>query len=169
MVAMHFSIMFWNVQGASSPNFRRAFKTVTHSYLPSMVVLMEPRCSGKKANEFILASGFGWSHRIEARGYAGGIWILWKDNFNVVILKNHRQYVHLRVDDGAGSFSYITTVYASLVPSIRKHLWQELKDIADGMNNPWLLMGILTHFFTHLKRKVNQSVTLRAACCFESG
>ena len=79
MVAMHFSIMFWNVQGASSPNFRRAFKTITHSYLPSMVVLIEPQCSGKKADEFIMGSGFRWSHRIEARGFVGGICILWQD------------------------------------------------------------------------------------------
>ena len=73
---VEFSIMFWNVQGPSSPEFRRAFKTVSRNYCPNMVVLVKPRCRGKQADDFILSSGFGWSHRVEAKGFAGGIWIL---------------------------------------------------------------------------------------------
>ena len=79
--------MFWNVQGASSPEFRGPFKTISRNYCPNMVVLVEPRCSGKQADDFILSSSFGWSHRIEAMGFAWGIWILWQDNFNVTIIK----------------------------------------------------------------------------------
>ena len=89
-ILMEFLIMFWNIQVASSPEFRWAFKTISRNYCPNMAVLVEPRCSGKQADDFILSSNFGWSHRIEAMGFAWGIWILWQDNFNVTIIKNHR-------------------------------------------------------------------------------
>ena len=124
-IPIKFLIMFWNVQGASSLEFRRTFKTISRNYCLSMVVLIEPRCSGKQADDFILSSGFGWSHRVEAKGFARGIWIVWQDNFIVTIFKNHRQFVHFPVDDGKVNFSYITTVYASPAHSNRKFLWKE--------------------------------------------
>ena len=74
---MIISIMYWNVQGAASANFRRSFRTIIKNYNPSMVVLMEPRISGVKADDFIKKSGFDQSHRVEAVGFFGGIWLLW--------------------------------------------------------------------------------------------
>ena len=70
---MSVSIMFWNVQGAASGEFRRSFKTMIKNYNPSMVVLMEPRISGVKADDFIKKSGFDYLHRVEAMGFSGGI------------------------------------------------------------------------------------------------
>lgn len=64
-IFMTISILFWNVQGAASGNFRRSFKTVAKNYKLSMVVVMEPRVSGMKADEFIKKSGFDNSHRVE--------------------------------------------------------------------------------------------------------
>ncbi|XP_024041960.1 uncharacterized protein LOC127901861 [Citrus sinensis] len=65
------SIMFWNVQGAASPNFRRSFRTLVKTYKPSMVAIFEPRINGIKANEFIRRSGFNKYHRVEATGFSG--------------------------------------------------------------------------------------------------
>lgn len=42
------SIMFWNVQGAASPNFRQAFRSLINSYKPLMVVMLEPRIVAQK-------------------------------------------------------------------------------------------------------------------------
>lgn len=74
---MSISIMYWNVQGEASSNFRRAFRIIVNNYKPSLVVFMEPHISGSKADEFIKKSGFDNSHRVEAVGFSGGIWLLW--------------------------------------------------------------------------------------------
>ncbi|KAH9751258.1 putative ribonuclease H protein [Citrus sinensis] len=50
---------------------RQTFKALVQKYNPSMVALFEPRISGKKADEFIIRSGFERSHRIEAEGFSG--------------------------------------------------------------------------------------------------
>ena len=74
---MSISIMYWNVQGAASSNFCRAFRTIVNNYKPSLVVLREPSISGSKADEFIKKSGFDNSYHVEAVGFSGGIWLLW--------------------------------------------------------------------------------------------
>lgn len=76
ILIMSISIMYWNVQGAASGEFRRSFRTIVKNYNPSFVVLMEPRISGVKADEFIKKSGFDNSHRVEVVGFSRGIWLL---------------------------------------------------------------------------------------------
>lgn len=41
-----------------------------------LVVLLETRISGKKGDEFIRKTKFLYSHRIKAKGFAGGIWLM---------------------------------------------------------------------------------------------
>ncbi|KAK5773021.1 hypothetical protein PVK06_049324 [Gossypium arboreum] len=42
---------------------------------PNIISLLETRVSGSKADKVIAKLGFQFSHRVEAVGYAGGIWI----------------------------------------------------------------------------------------------
>lgn len=76
---MSFSIMFWNVQGAASKDFRLAFKTLIKSFNTAMVVLLEPRISGSNTDAFIKNYWFEHSHRWKQRdllvgfGYFGTV------------------------------------------------------------------------------------------------
>ena len=94
---MTISIMYWNVQGAASANFRRSFRTIIKNYNTSLVVLMESHISGIKADEFIKKSGFDKSHRVEVVGFSGGIWLFWRNFIEVEVLLNHRQFIHFRI------------------------------------------------------------------------
>ena len=62
-----------------------------------MVILMEPRISGVKADEFIKKSGFACSHRVEVEGFFGGIWLLWRSSIEVEVSINHRQFIHFKI------------------------------------------------------------------------
>ena len=39
-------------------------------------------------------SGFDNSHRVEAVGFSGGIWLLWQNVIEVEVLINHWQFIH---------------------------------------------------------------------------
>lgn len=119
---MSISIMFWNVQGAASTKFRRSFKTIVRNYNPSLVVLLEPQISGAKADDFIRKSGFESSHRVEAVGFAGGIWVLWRSFIDVEVAKNHQQFVHFKIYMHNVFVSWVTSVYASPNPMLRRQL-----------------------------------------------
>ena len=138
---MFITTMFWNTQGAASPSFRRSFFTMVQNYKPSLVVLLEPRISGYKADNFIKRSGFDNSYRVEAEGFAGGIWVLWKDFLQVEVVASHSQYVHLQISNNHSFLSWLTTIYASPHPNIRKHLWGELDKLAQTVYGPWIMGG----------------------------
>ena len=72
--------MAWNCQGVASSDFQSVLKSFIAIHRPDMVVLLEPRISGFKADLVIRSLKFHHSHRVEALGYSGGIWILWNDN-----------------------------------------------------------------------------------------
>ncbi|KAK9175331.1 hypothetical protein WN944_027337 [Citrus x changshan-huyou] len=102
LMIMSISVMFWNVQRAGASNFRLSFDVIIQCYTSSMVVMFEPRISGQKANNFIRGCGFERSHRIEAVGFSGGIWILWRDFLTVEIILNHKQFVHFKIISSNG-------------------------------------------------------------------
>lgn len=122
IIFMTVSIIFWNVQGAASGEFRRSFRTIIKNYNPSMVVLMEPRTSGVKADDFIKKSGFDYSHRVEAVGFSGGIWLLWRSSIEVEVSINHRQFIHFKICRNKVFVSWVTAVYASPNPMLRRQL-----------------------------------------------
>ncbi|XP_061337717.1 uncharacterized protein LOC133284665 [Gastrolobium bilobum] len=67
------------LEGAVKPQFQNSLFLFTRKYKPSIVVILEPRCSGQKASDIIRKSGFKHAFVQEAEGYSGGIWILWND------------------------------------------------------------------------------------------
>ena len=136
MLLMTVSILFWNVQGPGSPSFRRIFATLVKSYNPTIVVILEPRISGSKADEFIKKSGFDRSHRVEATGFSEGIWILWRSFFDVEIVFYHTQFIHLKISVQNVIQSWVTTVYASPNYAGRHALWYHLNNIAKSMHDP---------------------------------
>lgn len=138
---MAVSIMFWNVQRAALQNFRRSFKSLTNNYKPTLVVILESQISGIKADDFIQKNGFDKSYRVEVNGFSRGIWLLWKGFFEVDIVLNHKQFIHFKITKNQGLVSWITTIYASLVPSHSKHLLENLGRIVSSIQGLWLVSG----------------------------
>ena len=66
---------------------------------------------------------------------------MWKDIFDVEIIWNHNQFIHLRVSHNNHLVSWITDIYGSPISSIRKSLWSALELLASSVQGPWLLGG----------------------------
>ncbi|KAH9781703.1 reverse transcriptase domain-containing protein [Citrus sinensis] len=66
-------------------------KSGMENYKPSLVVLLEHHISGYKVDNFIKRIGFDKSYRVEAEGFSGGIWILWKDFLQIKTVASHSQ------------------------------------------------------------------------------
>ncbi|KAL4284458.1 hypothetical protein GQ457_16G019810 [Hibiscus cannabinus] len=111
-------------------------------YDPSLIALVETRVCGRCANSVIRHLGFDISFRVEARGFRGGLWILWKSSIDVRFLCLSNQYVHMEIlEHGMSSPVFVTTVYGS--PSIMfcKYLWSQLEDLDPSPEKPWVLGG----------------------------
>lgn len=122
-----------------------------------MVIMLEPRISGIRANELIKKSGFVKSHRVEAIGYSRGIWLLWRDLLDVEVVFNHKQFIHFRIINNSGILSWITTVYASLVHTNRQIIWDHLGRLANNTQGPWLIGGDFNAILNALKKRGGSS------------
>lgn len=94
-----------------------------------MAVILEPKIRGVKADEAIKAMGLDYSHRIEAMGFSGGIWLTQSREYQVEIIVNDWQFVHVRIRDGKLREFFMTCVYASPSLTRRKLLWNRLGEL----------------------------------------
>ncbi|KAL4278534.1 hypothetical protein GQ457_03G023770 [Hibiscus cannabinus] len=122
--------------------FRCYFKEFVREHKPGIVALFEPRISGYGADQVVKRLGFPNSFRVECHGFSGGIWLMWDDSVDIVILKISNQFIHFKVTVATGNVSFLmTAVYASPCSSKCKSLWPQLAALNPGNNVPWLIGG----------------------------
>lgn len=158
------SFLVWNSQGAVSASFRRTLKSFIQRYHPDVIVLVEPRISGVTADRVIKQIGYPNSHRIEASGFSGDLWLLWKDPLVVSPLVNHKQFVHVEIlNTDLNRACLFTGVYGSPNPIMRTLLWTHLGKLADSAKLPWLLAG---NFNTtlHPSERSRGAQSMKAGC-----
>ncbi|KAL4340431.1 hypothetical protein GQ457_08G021740 [Hibiscus cannabinus] len=110
-----------DMQGALDPAFERSFRLLLQNQVPDIVAIFEPRISGQAADTFVRRSEFEHSYRVEARGFSGGIWIMWRGSVQVDVLAVSNQFVHGR----------------------RRELWDQLRALDPGDDSPWVVGGDL--------------------------
>ncbi|KAK8631406.1 hypothetical protein V6N13_028194 [Hibiscus sabdariffa] len=109
---------------------------------PDVVVFVEPRICGKKVDSVISLLGFLHSHRIEATGFAGGIWAAWYDSVLVTIEITHFQFMHFNIfNNKLRSSLYAKAVYASPSASRKIFMWPHLESIASNIIGLWVVFG----------------------------
>ncbi|KAA3482795.1 Endonuclease/exonuclease/phosphatase [Gossypium australe] len=108
------------------------FRDLIKKHKPLIFVVLETRVSSSRAKLVYSRISLRGRHIVEVEGFSGGIWIFWdSDIIQVSILKSHAQFIHARVKQGDES------------PNRQKRveLWDQLKEITEGVNWPWLLAG----------------------------
>ncbi|KAJ4825017.1 hypothetical protein Tsubulata_050912 [Turnera subulata] len=131
----------WNCRGAGKKQFVRKFKDLSVETQPYIAIVVEPRVSGQKANRIIRQLKFSNSYRVEARGFAGGIWLLWDEEVvQIQVLHCHTQFIHVQITKD-GVFFMLTAIYASPQNKWRRYLWRNLASLAEQITVPWLLAG----------------------------
>ncbi|GMI74429.1 hypothetical protein HRI_001112200 [Hibiscus trionum] len=157
-------VIFWNVQGALSSDLFRYFRFMLHEKKPDIVALFEPRISGWKADDFIRRSGFEFSYRVEATGFSGGIWVMWRPSVRLDIVAVSSQFVHgWCVDVSQRQAFFISFVYASPNRGVRSQLWEQLQALEPAQGLAWVLGGDFNAIASPLERE-GGSVSRQGVC-----
>ncbi|XP_057426589.1 uncharacterized protein LOC130720022 [Lotus japonicus] len=137
------NLITWNVRGAAAKGFPLLIKDLVYRHRVSCVALFETRVSGSRAKAIVKSLGFDQSFIVEAEGFAGGIWILWKGHeVQVEVLRAHRQFVHASITPFGCSNSFLATfVSGSPNSSIRNVLWSSLVELQERISPPWIVLG----------------------------
>lgn len=130
------------MRGAAGREFSLTLKNFRKNVKPKILVLLETRCSGTVASKVIKKWGFKHFILEEARGLAGGIWILWDDDdVKLQVLMQTTQLIHCRVSGLGGRPWAFSAIYASPREAERKCLWDDLFQLSVATSEPWLLAG----------------------------
>lgn len=69
---------------------------------------------------------------VDAQGFSGLIWVLWKKSIgHVQVVFKSSQMISLVITDNRNSQWALSAVYASPTPSIREQFWQFLCEFRD--------------------------------------
>lgn len=135
-------LFFWNCKGVGNDGFRCAFSQYFRIHKLDIIAIFEPRISGRSTDFVINRLGFEYSHRVEALGFKGGIWLCWNSSLSAEIISISFQTIHVQVTNGLGEQMFLTSVYASPSVSTRKDLWKQLSVICEMVGSaPWLIAG----------------------------
>lgn len=131
------------LQRGGCPIFLRHCKELTRLYGISLLGILEPRVSGSKAQNVISKLGFSNQFVIEANGFAGGIWLLWKDDVcSVSIFDSSEFFIHTRVTVLALNKTFFFTVVYGIPQLARRIiLWDQHRSIAASVNEAWAVSG----------------------------
>ncbi|KAL5832771.1 hypothetical protein ACOSQ3_016445 [Xanthoceras sorbifolium] len=134
-------ICTWNVRGAGKKGFARLINDMKDYHNIDIFVILEPRISGKRATSIISKLGFASSFIVEADGFSGGFWLLWKPTrVSVGVVASSRQSITALVSENAKVF-ILTIVYASPNVMFRRSIWGYLHKIRKCFKGPWLVAG----------------------------
>lgn len=109
---------------------------------PDVLVLLEPKISGNKANRICARLHFEEWVRIECQGLSGGLSLFWKAPvLSLTIVASDPRFLHCRIDESLDSFWIVTFVYGSPLVSVRRLLWDSLLRFGFDVRAPWVIMG----------------------------
>ncbi|XP_028778309.1 uncharacterized protein LOC114734823 [Neltuma alba] len=132
-----------DAEGAGSRSFPVLIKDIVRKNKIGLFCLIEPRISGGKAEKIVRKLGFSNWIRVEATGFAGGIWLLWQDkDFEVEYKASSEQFLLCKITCVTIQRSFLGMfVYGETCYSKRNRLWQVIRAVAETVEEEWILMG----------------------------
>lgn len=123
------NFMFWNVRGIASLSSIRRLRKLCRLHNISLLFLFEPFLSEDRfgaVNFTLHFSSFLYST-------SNKILVLWRHDFEVSLVAQSEQFLHLQVrHPSTSALSYITGVYAKSTRLARQELWTDLLNLYIG-------------------------------------
>lgn len=133
-------VISWNCCGARSPQFLWNARELIKTFRPSIFLILEPPISSSAADVVCRRLGRREWVRSEAKGFSGGIWVLWnREEVNLRVIHVEKHFVHMIVNEGKPTAWILTAVYASPQHHLRPPIWDSIVTIK--RDAPWALMG----------------------------
>lgn len=115
------NLLIGNCRGEGGLNFHNLIRDCIRIYKLDFVAMLAPRISGFVAESVINRIGLDDGARVDAIGFSGGIWCLWKANCPPIrVVSTSRYCIHLLVNADSPSAWYLSVIYASFIASNRE-------------------------------------------------
>ncbi|XP_050378413.1 uncharacterized protein LOC126795661 [Argentina anserina] len=137
-----FKTLFWNAKGAGSDDIKSAITDTVRINSIDMLAISEPRVQFYKTKDALLNLGFSNFKIVEANGFSGGLWLLWKKNqVKLEVVDHNFQSISAKVFVSGSPTWLLSVLYASPNHSSRAALWDYLDSLLATHNLPSLFIG----------------------------
>ncbi|KAL8141026.1 hypothetical protein V2J09_007047 [Rumex salicifolius] len=161
------NILFWNSRGAGGAPFLTAIRELIRTHDPSVIALVETHVSNGRADLICRSIGYDGVLRVEAEGFAGGIWLLWKTDLVVVTpIIMDPQHITVEITRNGDIPWVLSAIYASPDYYKRGQLWSALGDFARANSRPWLIGGDFNATLDRSERTYDSEYANRASATF---
>ncbi|MED6226039.1 hypothetical protein PIB30_099547 [Stylosanthes scabra] len=96
-------IFSWNTRGVANDATIRSLKEYLRTYKPTLIILLETRCSGAKRNEILRKIGLRHSVVVDAEGFCSGPKFTWKG-----VERDRNDRVYKRLDHALANVEWRT-------------------------------------------------------------
>jgi hypothetical protein len=139
------NVLIWNCKDAMKPKFKTTLLDLVSWHHHAIVVVIETRMGGAKADAIIRTLPFDGAYSTETIGFAGGIWLFWlSDMVDVEVLSATEQEIHALIQVNSSPSPWLlSAIYASPRFVDRCVLWNNLITVAIVIISPGLSWGNL--------------------------
>ncbi|KAI9117935.1 hypothetical protein K1719_011077 [Acacia pycnantha] len=155
------NLIFWNVRGTVARDFFQNIRALCIRKRPSLLLLAETKCDSADRFKCLNRLGFDGLSCVPSVGRSGGIIAAWRtDLLDVAVLKGERRYIHLKCCDVGNRCFLLTVVYAIPEIAMKNVLWQDIRNFASAIIEPWVLVGDFNDVVSLRRRRCEVGLTL---------
>lgn len=126
------STLIWNIRTALD---RLKFLKVSNNI--SIIAILEPKAKGNKLHNYKRALGFSQAFN----NINNKIWLFCNDSLDCTIVDDQEQVLSCSLKGDNGVLSVFSIVYAKTKSKLREPLWDDLRRLANSINQPWCIVG----------------------------
>lgn len=154
-------VLTWNCRGIGNRHFLRAIKRLCAIHTPDILCLLETRSFSTNTEKIPVKLGFPHNFRVPSEGFAGGLWLLWKNTgFTLTILSDDYQCIH----SGITFHDYVIILsFAYVRPyAIDKDIfWSNTYTVSPLITLPWAIMGDFNDIANMTEKRGGRDATTR--------
>jgi exonuclease III len=148
------SVLSWNCRGLGNPEIVPDLHCMVKEKGPDLVFLMETKMQNKKCEFIRIKLGFDYMFGVDSVGRSGGLLLLWKNNFNVVIQNYSRMHINAEIKNAANNMIWkFTGFYGHPNSAKRKESWNLLRRLSTLQPNPWVCIGDFNEIVDYSEKK----------------
>ena len=136
------SVLSWNCRGLRNPRIVHDLHHLVKEKKPDLVFLMETKMNNKKCDSIQIKLGFDYLFCVDCVGHSGGLILMWKADFNVVIQNYSCRHINVIIArSGTSSGWKFTGFYGHPNAAKRKEFKDLLRHLHTFQPTPWLCIG----------------------------
>lgn len=137
----NFSILAWNIRGASNRVTKRHVRELVKSHQPALFYVCETHVLFTRVERFLLSLGYKPLFIHKARGHSGGLWVLSRSSDSTcTLIESMSQAITFSINRRSDTW-YCTFIYASPIFTNRCRFWEYLQLLRSQVHGPWLILG----------------------------